>query len=1218
LFRDSLVVGLKIEMFGEFRVRRDGHLVESSEWDRQKTRSLLKLLLTRPGRAFSKDEICDALWPGASPGAADHRLRTTVSLLRRVLEPDLGRGRESRYILQTPPGYAFNEGSDCEVDAWEFDEHRNRAEEDRLAGRLDAAVEGYRAALALVRGEFLAEDPYEEWAVESRQECRERQLSVLSGLAECLALKGLYTEAVEACERALTLDRYSEELHRRLMLCLYCAGEQARALQSFRRYAGVLEEELGTAPSSELTRLKEQIEARDVPGVDELRRYPKPRRPLKLPYSLSRTRFVGRDAEYALLVERLREATAGRGSAIAVEGEAGVGKTRLVEEFLGYARSRGVQVLSGRCYERELGPPLEPVLEALGHTADISEMVSEVPYSGGGEPGYRWEDRPYERANVYRVLTEEVTRRSRDDSCEALVLFVDDVQWTDSATLDFLSYLARRVSGGRMLLLFTYRREQAPELSGWLGLLEEQRALETLSLDRLSPEDTGGILARMVSRGFDELPRLTDFLHRESEGNPFYAVEYLRWLIESGVVRIDSRRRIYGLDSGALQGGSLPSGVRTLLQARLRSLTAEARELLELAAVAGRTFGPEFLQRTSARERDEVLETIELAVSSGLIVVASETGAYDFSHDKLRQELYEGIGGDRRRELHLRVAEALEDSGGEPAELAHHYLRAREWQMALESLTLAAKRTEEGYAWGTALEIYARAFEVLREIPDSEEREFELLASRDRLLEHLDRREERAETVQQMFELATRLEDQSRIAEAHIRRIGVLAALSDPTGAAEAGREAVAAFQDLGDLAGEARAHRESGYVYWMIGDYAEALEANFRALRLHCKIGSLRGEAGDAGNIAQVYRSIQDYDKALYWAREALRIDHELGDRLGEGFRLNLVGTMYQEQGDLEAALSMHLRSLEGTVVSETKNLMATQHMNCGKLYLSLKSPEEALEHFREAARLSRETGYTRDEGYSLLSVGAALEQLGDFPGAAEAYRRSAELLETAYAESGAPKELSGRAEALTLLAAVLHYSQEAPAEALEAYETAAGIYRELGDVYRLRRLLMGSAGLRWRTGSLEGSARDYEEALELAREQQEAATEAAALASLSVVYRGLGRLKESVRCGKEALALLRELEDPQAEAYTLTSLAQSHCELGHHPSALSCLKRSLRLRREVGDGEGEAKTLRDLAGVHEALGEVEQAGEASERAERKENELGGACSLFSLERRS
>ena len=355
----------------------------------------------------------------------------------------------------------------CQVDAWEFEERRVKAEAAWEADHFDRAIEEYRGALDLVRGEYLAEDPYEEWAMEARGVFQERRLSVFSRLSECLALRGRYSEAVGVCNLALTLDAFSEDLHRRLMLYQYCAGEQALALQEYRHFARTLKEELSIAPSPELIRLKEQIEARDVPGVDEMRRYPRPRRPLRLPYSLSRTHFAGRDREYAMLAERLRETMDGAGgSVVAVEGEAGVGKTRLAEEFLGYARSQGVRVLSGRCYERELGPPLEPVTEALGPVVEVDEVISGASGRHGEEVGYAWTAKAYDVTRIYHTLTRKLVRESRSDGHEALILFVDDVQWADPATLDFLSYLGRRISGERILLAFSYRREQASVLSG--------------------------------------------------------------------------------------------------------------------------------------------------------------------------------------------------------------------------------------------------------------------------------------------------------------------------------------------------------------------------------------------------------------------------------------------------------------------------------------------------------------------------------------------------------------------------------------------------------------------------------------------------------------------------------------------------------------------------------------------------------------------------------
>lgn len=1209
------VASLKINLFGEFQVWRGGDLIQSEEWNRRKTRSLLKLLLVHPGRAIPRDVILEALWPGVPPKAAERSLRVTVSLLRRALEPDLERGSDSRYVLQRQPGYLFDRGARCKVDAWEFEEHQRRAKAAREQERLEEAIEEYRAGLGLLKGEFLSEEPYEDWAMEAREEWRERHLSVLSDLAECLALKGRYTEAIEACNRAMELDRYREEIHRRLMLYHYCAGEQTLALQTFRTYARMLKEELGVAPSPDIVGLMEQVAVRDVPGVDTLRSYPRPRRPLKLPYSLSRTYFAGRDREYALLVERLREATEGTGGTVAVEGEAGVGKTRLVEELLGYARACDVRVLSGRCYERELGPPLEPVTEALGLHPSGDETNSRTA-GAEKESRYLWSGELHEgSARIYGALARKVIQESRGDR-DGLVLFVDDVQWADPATLEFLSYLAKRISGERILLIFTYRREQAPELSEWLAGLAERRVASTLSLNRLSPEDLARILGRMSSRAFHELSSLANFLHRESEGNPFYVIEYLRWLIEAGAVEVNTQRRLCGLKSEALREDVLPSGVRALLRARFSGLSEEARELLQLAAVVGRNFDLGLLGQAVSRAAADVSGIIEPLMSSGLIFETPD-GGYYFSHDKLRQTLYEDLGVLRRQELHLRVAGALQSVGGAPAELAYHYLRAKEWRPALENLARAARKAEESHAWNTASDNYARALEVVGKLPDSEEERFELLSARERLLEHMDRREERIAVVQEMFDLACRLKDRRRIAETQVRRIGVLMALSAPDSATEAGREAVSIFQELGDKAGEARAHRELGYVRWVHQDYAGALEANLQALLIHRELGYRRGEAGDAGNIAHVYRGMGDLDSALRWNEEAIRIDRELGDKLGEAFRLNSVASIHQERGDLGAALSLHHKSLELLADLGIKNLEVSQHINCGRLYLSLGAPEDALEHFRYAARLSRETEYARDEGYSLMGVGVCLEQTGDFAGAEKAYRRAIELLKMSYELSEMPEELSGRADALVLLAAVLDRSLDRPVDALEAYEEAAGIYTRLDDPLKLRRLLMKRAGLRWRTGNVEGSARDFEEAL--ARSQGEAAREAAALASLSVVYRGLGRLRESLRSARAALGLLKDLDDPQAEAYVLSSLAGSYEKLGHYPSALSCLKRSLRLRRKIGDREGEVGALYDLARIYENLGDMDRSSEASDEARSKRGPLEeGRGVILTGERRS
>jgi tetratricopeptide (TPR) repeat protein len=174
-----------------------------------------------------------------------------------------------------------------------------------------------------------------------------------------------------------------------------------------------------------------------------------------------------------------------------------------------------------------------------------------------------------------------------------------------------------------------------------------------------------------------------------------------------------------------------------------------------------------------------------------------------------------------------------------------------------------------------------------------------------------------------------------------------------------------------------------------------------------------------------------------------------------------------------------------------------------------------------------------------------------------------------------------------------------------------------ELDDPERLRKLLLGMAGLCWRTGRLEESARGYEEVLELARTQDETSHEAVALASLSVVYRDLDLLRESLRRGREASVLLRDLGDLQAEAYVLKSLADSYGRCGYYPSALSCLRRSLRLRRRIGDEKGEIVVLYDLATIYNSLGDVEAASASFEVAAKKERVLEASRTGPGAERR-
>ena len=239
---------LRIQLLGRFEVYRGGAPISPAAWRGQKTRDLLKILLLARGRFLSKDQLCDWLWPGADPATAEANLRSTVSDLRKLLEPDLKRGRDSAFILTRREGYAFDPSAPASVDLIEFERAR------QVKTRADL-----EAALALYRGDLLEEDPYAEWAIPERERLRALRLEALARLAEMRLAEADYPAAIAAYEQALTLDSGRETLWRDLMRAHASSGDRAAALRAFDRCRAALSRDLGVDPLPETLALHAQI-----------------------------------------------------------------------------------------------------------------------------------------------------------------------------------------------------------------------------------------------------------------------------------------------------------------------------------------------------------------------------------------------------------------------------------------------------------------------------------------------------------------------------------------------------------------------------------------------------------------------------------------------------------------------------------------------------------------------------------------------------------------------------------------------------------------------------------------------------------------------------------------------------------------------------------------------------------------------------------------------
>jgi tetratricopeptide (TPR) repeat protein len=451
--------------------------------------------------------------------------------------------------------------------------------------------------------------------------------------------------------------------------------------------------------------------------------------------------FVGRSEEFGILAAEYHSARGGGTRAVAVAGEAGIGKTRLVEQFLRWALAEGADVLKGAAFEATGGLPYGPLVSALRERVDrerapddllddvwLSELSRLLP-----ELKERYPDLPPPVSNeasaksrLFEAVAELVEVLA---GRKPVVLFVDDMQWADAATFDVLRYASRRWAEQRApVLLVMAARTETPEVRAWLT---QRRAgfshdlpMRRVVLGPLTEEDTVRLLRSLAfseRERKEETARLEHFgrwLHNETGGQPFFLSETLSALVERGVL---VRRREAGrwtVDVGAAPGGMVPPGVREAILARLARLGPGASMLLVAAAVLGRPSNFEDLRRVAGMEEDEGLSALEEALASSLLRevagdAASPLDDYACAHDKIRDVIYTEAGGARRRVYHRRALRTLEDEGVPAAELARHALAAGLSDEALRHLLGAGDEAMALFAASDAIEHFESARKIL-------------------------------------------------------------------------------------------------------------------------------------------------------------------------------------------------------------------------------------------------------------------------------------------------------------------------------------------------------------------------------------------------------------------------------------------------------------------------------------------------------------------------
>jgi len=427
--------------------------------------------------------------------------------------------------------------------------------------------------------------------------------------------------------------------------------------------------------------------------------------------------FVGRQAEVAKLRERVEACVRGEPGLVAVVGEAGVGKTTLVQRMASEIRLRTGTLVTARSLEPDVRPP-------FGVWADIIAQLHQlrvVPERAWPQlariapalrlPGIAAADDG--SSSKYALLDELVTYVRAASASRPLMLLLDDVQWADHASWDALEHLAASIDHDRLLICITIRREDAQQFEASRRRLSRNASYREIRLERLSHEDLGQWLADMLHQAERE-GELADFLYKYTEGNPLFVVQVLQTLVDEGVLWYGGKR----WEWESVDAMQLPPAVDDLLARRLARLAPATAVTMTTAAVIGRSFEFDLLREVTQENEDTLIDAIDEAVTAGVLDVPTDRDGdrFRFAHSLLAEALIRQANPRRVRRMHARVALVLESQRPDAlTEIAVHYDAAAEDERAFHFAMRSGERAASIYALEDAIGSYSIA---VRRAPD--------------------------------------------------------------------------------------------------------------------------------------------------------------------------------------------------------------------------------------------------------------------------------------------------------------------------------------------------------------------------------------------------------------------------------------------------------------------------------------------------------------------
>ena len=1154
---ESAHAGLTIRLFGCPEYWRGHEMLPPLAT--RKAQSLLAYLILHRHRAHSRDLLATLFWGDRDDAHARRSLATALWHIRRLL----GEG----YLLAETDAVQFNPASSFWLDVAEFEKRVTSYTREQSASPEPLPIH-LAAAVDLYRGDLL-EGFYDDWCIEERYRLEGLYINALSRLVAWHEAHGDAQATLAYAQRYLARDPLAESVHLAAMRALASLGDLVGARRQWQACCESRQQELHLPPSPETIK-----EAERILGASFIIPLPveaQTTRGLTPSGDLERPPFVGRARELRGLEARWAEAAHGHGGIVFISGEAGIGKTRLTEEFAAMVRGRGGVVGYGRCYEPERVLPYQPLADVLRDlAAQRGDAAPALPAWVRGEVARLAPERmapliPPEplpdplQAERQAVLFHAIAAFVRHyASLSPLLIVLEDLHWATDSTLAAVHYLVRQTADAPLLLLGTLRTEEVAEahpLAAMAGRLARDGLAQHLMLERLSAQAVAELLRR--TSGAEPEAELVDRLYAHTEGNAFFLVETLRELAGTPIPGLSRER-----EEGAGCGLPVPGNVRALLEWRLGRLSAPARAWLVCAAVAGRTFDLDVVCRAMGADEDAALEALDDLLKQGFLREGSGILGrdYEFVHHLVQEATYSAIHHRRRRRLHRLIGAAMEslyaDRAAIAGALAHHFDAGGEAESALHYHGAAAREAAAVFAWHEAERHYTRMLE---------------------LLEQLDPRCTHAECVGRRGQVLTARAQlrflQARLAERDAD-LAALAALAETSSDDRLRVQALihrARYLNLDAQYGEAIAVAEKGLAL------SEAQPDAAARCHLLTQIGFAHYFLG------QPQPALAALESALDMVQEA--------DRETRRHITHILGYVHFHLGNYARSLAYGQESYEDHRAFADYNGMAWAGLDMGAVYREMGQLTEAGQYLTEHLDLARRVGARSAEAYGLIQLGAWELCRGNYVTAADLFQQAVVAQQALRTEHGRVAAELGTGFALYHLGDL----DEARHWLTQAVERA----RPIRHRRRLAEALIG-LGLTEISAGRPLVARDcLTEAVAVARDSECKGNLAAGLAALARAERHLGGLAQALARACEAVRVAREVGSLECEMWSEMEVGLALVARGEPEAALEHTGRAASLGPGGESWIGTEQVHQAHARVLRSLGRTQEAREQERTAE-------------------